>query len=248
LHRSAQVNMWVGLLLSFFLGYISYLFIRLIYDEIRTMRYTIKDAEIIDLSLLILIFAVLALMMIWYMVFAFRWMFLSYRKKAIKFKKDRLNDKKEIIRGFLINTENRRQGFDFRFENGEIISLDFNYLITGGYKIIDSTILTHTEIEISRLPHSFLSFGIRYIHFPEQKQELPSKNNKNKEYSVAGIVTFAFIFEVGLKYKYKGIVNLDRPQLLIQIGDQPLRLAAGELPQPGSQNQQRLNEITEIDL
>src|SRR5699024_3808243 len=94
LHRSAQVNMRVGILLFFFLGYISYLFIRLIYDEIRTMRYTIKDAEIIDLSLLILIFAVLALMMIWYMVFAFRWMFLSYRKKAIKFKKDRLNDKK----------------------------------------------------------------------------------------------------------------------------------------------------------
>ncbi len=246
LHRHAQVNMWVGIILTSFLGYISYLFIRLIYDEIRSTRYTIKDAEIIDLTLLILIFAVLALMMVWFTIFAFQRMFLSYRKKAILFKKDKLNDKKEIIRGRLIGAENRRQGFNFIFANGERISVDFGYLISGGYSITNAIILAPTEIEISRLPNSSLSFGLKYLNYQEQKQKIIQ--GTEKQYEISGMITLAFIFEVGLRYKYKGIIKLDRPQMLVLVGNQPIKLVAGELPKPGIYTQQRLTEYSNIDL
>lgn len=60
--RSAQGDMWIGLVLTGFSAYLSYLLIRLIYDEIRTTRYNIQDVEIIDLSLLVLFFIMLLLL------------------------------------------------------------------------------------------------------------------------------------------------------------------------------------------
>lgn len=136
LYRSTLANKWVGLVLTGFSGYISYLFIRLVYDEIRTSPYDIRHAEILDLGLLVLFFGFLGFIMLGLAVFAFRRMFLSYRKRATLFKKDLQYGKKEIVRGWLIGSEVRKQGFCLKFENNEEVEVDFNYLITGGYKII----------------------------------------------------------------------------------------------------------------
>src|SRR5699024_1131894 len=106
----------------------------------------------------------------WITIFDFRWMFLAYRNKAILFEKDKIHSKKEVIRGRLVGVGGRRQGFSFKFDNGEEVPVDFSYLITGGYRIINSAILTNAEVEITRLPHSLLCYGVRYIHLPEQKQ------------------------------------------------------------------------------
>ena len=245
-YHSAQANKWVGLILTGCLAYLSYLLIRLVYDEIRTNRYSIKDAEIIDLGLVVLIFGALAIFTVWITIFAFRWMFLAYRNKAILFEKDKIHSKKEVIRGRLVGVGGRRQGFSFKFDNGEEVPVDFSYLITGGYRIIDSAILTNAEVEITRLPHSLLCYGVRYIHLPEQKQEL--MQGTQKQVTVSGTITFAFIFEVGLKAKYKGIIKLDRPQMIIQIGNYPIKLAVTELPIPGSYTKQIVQEYMEIEL
>lgn len=244
-YRSAQGNKWVGLILTGFLAYLSYLLIRLVYDEIRTNRYSIKDAEIIDFGLVVLIFGTLALFTVWVTIFAFRWMFLAYREKAILFKKDRTHSKKEVIRGQLIGVETRRQGFNFKFANGEEVPIDFGYLISGGYRIIDATILTYAEVEITRLPHSFLNYGVRYINYPEQRQEL--MQGAQKQVTVSGVITFAFVFEVGLKVRYKGI-KLDRPKMLMQIGNYPIKLPVTEPPIPGTYTKQIVQEYMEIEL
>lgn len=244
-YRSAQGNMWVGIVLTGFSAYLTYLLFRLIYDEIRTTRYSIKDAEILDLGLLVLFFGMLAFFMAWVTIFAFRWMFLTYREKAILFKKDRKHSKKEVIRGQLIGVETRRQGFNFKFANGEEVPIDFGYLISGGYRIIDASILTYAEVEITRLPHSFLNYGVRYINYPVQRQEL--MQGAQKQVTVSGVITFAFVFEVGLKVRYKGI-KLDRPRILMQIGNYPVKLELGEMPVPGVYTQQIVQEYMEIEL
>lgn len=245
-YRSAQANKWVGLILTGCLTYLSYLLIRLVYDEIRSNRYSIKDAEIIDLGLVVLIFGTLAIFTVWITIFAFRWMFLAYRKKAILFEKDKIHSKKEVIRGQLVGVGGRRQGFSFKFDNGEEVSVDFSYLISGGYRIINSAILTNAEVEITRLPHSLLCYGVRYIQLSEQKQEL--MQGTQKQVTVSGTITFAFVFEVGLKVKYKGIIKLDRPQMIIQIGNYPIKLAVTELPIPGSYTKQIVQKYMEIEL
>lgn len=244
-YRSAQANKWVGLVLTVFSAYLSYLLIRLVYDEIRSTRYSIKDVDVLDLVLLVLIFGTFALFMIWVTIFAFRWMFLAYCNKAILFKKDKVYFKKEVIRGRLIGVGGRRQGFSFKFDNGEEVPVDFGYLISGGYKIINSAILTNAEVEITRLPHSLLCYGVRYIHLPEQKQEL--MQGSQKQITVSGTITFAFVFEVGLKAKYKG-VKLDRPQMIIQIGNYPIKLAVTDMPVPGTSTKQIVQEYMEIEL
>lgn len=245
-YHSAQANKWVGLILTSCLTYLSYLLIRLVYDETQTGRYNLKGPEATNLDLLVLFFGLLALYMVWMSIFAFRWMFLAYRKKAILFKKDKIHSKKEVIRGRLAGVGGRRQGFSFKFDNGEEVPVDFSYLITGGYRIINSAILTNAEVEITRLPHSLLCYGVRYIHLPEQKQEL--MQGTQKQVTVSGTITFAFVFEVGLKAKYKGIIKLDRPQMIIQIGNYPIKLAVTALPNPGSYTKQIVQEYMEIEL
>lgn len=245
LRNTSYAYTGLGIIISLSLAYLSYLFIKIIFDEFRRSPYDHRHAEYVDLIFTTIIFGFLVLFSLWISYFAFRWMFLNYSRKLRAIKIDLHHKKKEIIKGFLIGVDNRRHGFLLKLDTGDEVEVDFWYLITSGYKIVESSIQVQSRIEISRLPKSFLCYAINYPDYPEYKDEVILGGERLNR--VSGIITFAFIFNVGTHAKYKGI-KLDRKKLILQIGNYPLQIESTKLPEAASYKQQVIREYMEVKL
>jgi len=215
----------IEIVLSGFLIYV----IRELFVSSQEVSTGGSDADTLIVVLLLLILFVVMIVLIKFTI----QMFFQNLPRYRAFRQDKIENEIQIIRGRMIEGIVRKQGLTLVFENQCKIDVDFENLVVSGSRITDCVLLTNTEVEVWKLPHSNLAYKIKFPEFSAQFIEKYGDEKTQKW--IRGTVTLAYSYRMGHGRRYRG-ASLDPTKLIVQVGNSKTTLPFGYtmLPQAGT--------------